>query len=331
MKVLKKAKQLLAGLRHIYIKPSGAARAEELRLLQRYYSLSEPLKTPLKTGVVMKVDGRTMHGGLSDRLRGICSVYHWCKLHHVPFYIHFTYPFRLQDYLAPAQTDWLLADDELSHNPTQAEPVMLMLHLVPSKLHKLFLNHIEQKARKKQLHVYSNTVMFDSHYSQTSHELFRPVPALEAAVRQQKELIGKPFTAMVLRFQQLLGDFKEGDYAVLPAEEREALIEQCLAKIDELHRTHHADRPVLITSDSTTFLEAATKRLPYVRIISGKVVHMDYTLDASFEVYLKSFVDMYTLAEAEKIYLLRTGQMYRSGFAPRAAAINNTPYEYVNF
>lgn len=331
MKLLKKARQLLSGLWHIYIKPGGAARAEELRLLHQYYSDAEAPKPQLKTGVVMKVDGRTMHGGLSDRLRGICSVYHWCKLHQVPFYIHFTYPFCLQDYLAPAQVNWLIADDELSHHPKQAEPMMLMLHLVPSKLHKLLLNHLEKKARQKQLHVYSNTVMFDSLYSQTSHELFRPVPALEAAVAQQIRKIGKPFTAMVLRFQQLLGDFKEGDYAVLPAAEREALIERCLAKVDELHRSHCPERPVLITSDSTTFLEAATRRLPYVRIISGKVVHMDYTLDATFEVYLKSFVDMYTLAEAEKIFLLRTGQMYRSGFAQRAAAINNTLYEYVNF
>ncbi len=71
--------------------------------------------------------------------------------------------------------------------------------------------------------------------------------------------------------------------------------------------------------------------MPYVRIISGKVVHMDYTLNASYDVYLKSFVDMMTLSHAEHIYLLRTGKMYKSGFAFRAAAINKTLYECIEF
>lgn len=37
------------------------------------------------------------------------------------------------------------------------------------------------------------------------------------------------------------------------------------------------------------------------------------------------------MLKAEKIYLLQTGDMYRSGFAKRAAKINNAPYEDIVF
>lgn len=331
MKLLRKAAALAAGLWHIYIHPGGPAYAEEQRLRAAFYGADRPRTPGLKTGIVVCVDGRTMHGGLSDRLRGICSVYRWCTLHRVPFYVHFTYPFRLQDYLAPNAADWVIGDDEMSACSDEAEPVVLMLHLLPSKLQKLRLARLASKAQRRQLHVYANSVMYDASYAEAFHELFRPVPALQAAVEKEVESIGAPFAAMVLRFQQLLGDFEEGDFPTLPAEEREALIERCLQKVDEVHSERCPERLVLITSDSVTFLRTARERLPYVRTISGQIVHMDFTLNADYEVYMKSFVDMLTLARAEKVFLLRTGQMYRSGFAQRAAAINRTPYEYIDF
>ena len=37
------------------------------------------------------------------------------------------------------------------------------------------------------------------------------------------------------------------------------------------------------------------------------------------------------LADAEKLYLLVTGDMYHSGFAESASFINNRPYEVINF
>ena len=58
---------------------------------------------------------------------------------------------------------------------------------------------------------------------------------------------------------------------------------------------------------------------------------MDHTSDASNEVYMKSFVDLFVLSKAEKIYLLQTGDMYHSGFAKQASMIENVPYEEVLF
>lgn len=334
MKFLHKAIALIADYFHIQRGKGGDFHDEERRLLNTYYA-EKPTKTPkraLKTGIIMMVDGRTMHGGLSDRLRGICSIYYWCKTHDIPFYIHFTYPFSLASYLPPNSYDWTIQEDEISYSQEQARPILLMLHLLPSKLHKRYLNSVLPLARVKQLHIYSNTNIFDKHYKECFNELFSPAAPLHEAITTQLQQLGdSPFIAMVLRFQQLLGDFKEGNYKVLPATEREELIQRCLHQVDLIHSQQAPNSLVLITSESTTFLQRAVAELPYVRIIQGEVVHMDYTLDASYNVYLKSFVDMLTLSHAQHIYLLRTGDMYKSGFAFRAAAINDVPYTYIDF
>lgn len=329
MKFLIKAKKTVMGVYSILTGRGGAFHTEEERLIRTYYS--QQTESHPEPGIVVMVDGRTMHGGLSDRLRGIATVFDFCTKYNVPFHLHFTYPFRLEDYLAPNETDWTIDDAQISYHPLEAMPVLLMLHLLPHKLHHFYLKRVWKHHQDKQLHVYTNTHFADNRYSQNFSRLFRPVPMLQQAVEKELREIGSPFTAMVLRFQQLLGDFKEGDYKILPANERAQLMERCLKKVDELHTQQGAEGRVLITSDSRTFLEEAHHRFPYVHIITGEVVHMDYTLDAAYNTYLKSFVDMLTLSHAEKVYLLKTDDMYKSGFAYRSAAIRNVPYEYVEF
>lgn len=136
---------------------------------------------------------------------------------------------------------------------------------------------------------------------------------------------------MVFRFQQLLGDFKETGYKTLPEKEQNLLIQHCINKVNELRNNRHCDKLVLVTSDSSTFLQTICQKLDFVRIIPGKVVHMDHTSDASNEVYMKSFVDLFVLSKAEKIYLLQTGNMYHSGFAKYASMVEETSYEEIIF
>lgn len=122
MKLKRKIRILVMGFFQVLLGKGGAFHAEEERLLRVYYNTAGHRIEKLKTGVVMMIDGRTMHGGLSDRLRGICSVYYWCKLHSIPFYIHFEYPFHLADYLLPASYDWTISDDEISILPPHKSP-----------------------------------------------------------------------------------------------------------------------------------------------------------------------------------------------------------------
>lgn len=53
---------------------------------------------------------------------------------------------------------------------------------------------------------------------------------------------------------------------------------------------------------------------------------MDYTNNKDNFAYMKSFVDLFMLSEAEFVYNYVTGQMYPSGFPSIAAKIGNKPF-----
>lgn len=327
---LHKITRYISGLRDIFCSHTRLHLREEV-LMKRYYQQSAPLGTVHQTEIVMMIDGRCLHGGLSDRIRGIAGVYGFCRRHRIPFYIHHVYPFRLEDYLAPNQVDWLLPDDRLTYHPAESHPIMLQAALLPAKLHSLALSQYVKRYAGKQLHIYSNTVMNDADFHQHFQELFRPAPRLAKALEQGSVVPHSGYVAMVFRFQQLLGDFKEGGFAILSNQERQQLMDRCVAKVDEIHQQAHPQSRVLITSDSTTFLHYIQARKPYVVTIPGKVVHMDFSVHDNYETYQKSFVDLLLLSGADKIYLLRTGKMYRSGFGKRAAKLGDIPYEEVKF
>ena len=65
---------------------------------------------------VVMVDGKMTHGGLTDRIRNILSVYCFCKEHKIPFRIFYIYPIRLEEFLIPNEYDWRITEDEVSYH-----------------------------------------------------------------------------------------------------------------------------------------------------------------------------------------------------------------------
>ena len=264
-------------------------------------------------------------------MRGIASIYGYCKRRKIPFYLYHTYPFKMENYLCPNCYDWIIKEEQISYNPEEAYPVILQLKSLPSKLHRLYLDRIVSKYPNRQIHIYTNTLFDDKMYAVNFGELFKPVERLQAEVNRHIERIGTDYVAMVFRFQQLLGDFKEDGFPTLDLPERERLIEKCIEEVERIRSERHQDCKVLVTSDSTGFLERIKAKKEYVEIIPGRVVHVDFSEDCTYDVYLKSFVDMFVLSKAMKVYMLYTEQMYRSGFGKRAAAITGIPYEEIHF
>lgn len=302
----------------------------EHKLKDKYYSENNELIPLKETQIVFMVDGRHTHGGLTDRLRAITTIYHYCKLKGIRFYIHFVYPFDLSLFLEPNIYDWSIKPKEISYNSKQATPAIIFDWHFNAIFHKPYLNKIVSKNKGKQIHIYSNSNFYKKYYSQDFNELFKLSPILTNRIKLEQEYTKAPYVAMVFRFQQLLGDFKEANYKILPEEEKQILIENCINKVKEIH-DKYSYKTILVTSDSISFLKYISNELPYVHIISGRMVHMDYTKEEDKDVYMKSFIDMIMLSKAEKIYLLKTGDMYHSGFAKYAAMLNNKPYEEILF
>ena len=332
MKFIKKIPKFVSDFYSIFNK-NHAFRKEEAKLFERYTDTETKCDDAPFT-IVVCVDGGYQQGGLSDRLRGVGTLYTFCKQHGYNFKVHFTQPFMLQDYLEPNQVDWTIRKEELSYNPSEAQPLLLFCHLLNHKFHKLYLNRrIKQLAKtKKQVHIYTNTYFHDDQFSTSFAELYKIAPPLQALLDCAASEVGENYVSMAFRFQQLLGDFRDDGYDTLPPEAQEAIIDKCCLKMKEIRDTFHPNKNILVTSDSETFVRIARERYPeFVRTISGNIVHIDYTDNADYADYAKTFVDMLTIGKSETIYQMRTGKMYRSGFGKRAARIFNTPFKEVAF
>lgn len=280
-----------------------------------------------KRGIVVMIDGRQIHGGFADRIRGIATIYQFCKKYKINFSVYYDFPFKLEDYLEPATLNWVCKKEELVFNKKISKPVFLEEWMFPHKYHKAYLLLNVLFSKKKQLQVYTNSHFYYNNFSEQCKELFKPTERLKAEINMNLKRIGTDYIAMVFRFQQLLGDFKEGNFKVLPEKEQQKLIIKCIKEIEKLW---NGKDKVLVTSDSSKFLLEASK-LPFVYTIPGKVVHIDYTEDAAFDTYMKSFLDFYMIANAQKVFLLKTGEMFQSGFPKTAAKVNNRPFVIINF
>ena len=271
----------------------------------------------------------TFSGGLSDRLRGITSIYGECKRKNLPFKIVFE-PLHLQDYLVPNQYDWQIEAKNICWDLKKVYPCTLLTYnnnlenSAQINAQKKILQYYLNKSYK-QIHIYSNMAIADNDFSVLFNELFRPSERLQNQIDYHLNKLGgeKKYISLTFRFRQLLGDFKEGGY-ILPESEREAYILKCIKGVVELHLRYPTE-PILVTSDSKMFLDRLSY-LDYVYIIPGNVVHMGFTFDASQDVYMKSFVDYFMLSNAKKVFQITDKLLFRSGFPKRAAMLNDAKY-----
>ncbi|SEG50344.1 hypothetical protein SAMN05421847_2534 [Halpernia humi] len=270
-------------------------------------------------------DGLMRSGGLTDRLKGICTLYMFAKKNNFKFKIYFIYPFNLEKYLVPNNYDWSIEEDEIYYNLTKTA-------IYTWENEKFAGDFFRLNKSKEQLHVSCNSGECFNHYSELFFELFKPSPFLESKIEFHRQKLGGVgnYISMSFRFQNLLGEFEEGKSTALNEEKRKFLIEKCLIAVNKIKLKHKDAKKILITSDSNIFREIATKTYAYIYtyILPEEVGHIDFA-DAGKGKELTAFMDMFLIAGAEKAYQIRSAEMYNSDFPKMAAKINNVPYEMI--
>ena len=307
--------------------------ARKSKLLPLYEKLNKEQThstIPSEKCVIFNVTAdTTFNMGLADRLRGVTSVYKICKEMGVPFKLHFKVP-NMIDYLEPNEYDWRIDEKDIFYDTRYTYPcTLLTFHanlnsMLQSFAHKTILKHYINKPYQ-QIHVHTNMVASEKEYGVLFKELFKPTPLLQEQLDIHLPQLGgeKTYIAMVYRFRQLLGDLKDGGEK-LPENQREAYLQQAIKCVEREHDKRPNER-ILVTSDSKTFI-SRIKELPYVYTLPGEVVHMGVTTNASKMTYLKSFLDYYMLSYAHTVISVRDKKMYHSGFALRAAMLNDAKY-----
>lgn len=293
--------------------------------------------------IVVMIDGTQIHGGLTDRFRHILSIYSYCKDNNMKFKLHYVYPCNIHLLLQPNKYNWNIKKEDISYSYYDHKELYLYVdtyngkykattHEINNERHLSTLNKITSNPKRIQYHVYGNSYFAQGKYKELFEELFKPTKYLKERLKLYNKTLTEPYEAVTLRFQQLLGDFKEGKYAILSEKEKNTLISKCINKIDALYKEgYFSTKKILVTSDSPTFLNEVQKSLPYVYIIPGKMEHMDFTNNDDLEMNSKSFIDLFLLSESQKLTLLRTGLMYPSGFPKFAAELGNKPYNEFKF
>ena len=288
---------------------------------------SEESYNPSKLLVLM-FDEYGYQTGLADRLRAIASVYHWCANNNFLFKVYFNHPFNLSDYLIPNKYDWVITKSELN-KITNKEVIALYSYSQIFKdanrsVQLAALNNLSDKDSST-ICLYSNTCCYQDFFSNDYNILFKLSDELYSKYNTLKNQLGESYISLSFRFAQLLGDLKDTYGKPLSVDEKNHLIEKCYQSISELLEKNNCS-VALITSDSTTFLEYASKH-PRVYIIPGEVGHI--ANDGYDSVILKTIMDWYMISSAKKAYMVRTKEMYRSGFARLASSMGKVPFEEI--
>lgn len=295
-----------------------------LKLYKYYYIKSFSNQEKGKKIIVM-LDGKMIHGGLSDRLWGILSTYKLCIDNNYEFRLFFNHPYNIEKFLKPNLYDWRINSKEISYNLKDSRPNYIsMVYYNREKMAKYATNRLNKNLCQQ--HVYTNMRYFDDKYfNKYFFQLFKLSPTLESAVEQHKKKLEANFVSITFRFQQLLGDFNEGNFPKLESDIlKNDLISKCINLVERIYKLKGIQ--ILVTSDSSTFLEKVAQ-LPFVYIIPGKIVHVDYNAtQESDAVHMKSFLDLFLISNAKEVYSVSINPLYQSGFPKTASLIGNKPY-----
>ena len=281
--------------------------------------------------IVFMCDGYKNHGGLTDRMRGLLTTYHEARRRKVPFFISWTEPFELSDFLVPAgPCDWRIERSRIHYDYARSWPLIMDISSVHAKniVKTLLFKHGLRDGRD--VLVYSNMMHAKKNIAQLYHELFKPSARLQAAIDMHLADIGGPYHSFTFRFGNLFGDFSDIVGKPLGAEAAERLLNKNIVELrrllDDLPHGYRA----LVTSDSLFFLERVQQADERIYVVKQRLMHVDFykyeRQQPCSDTWLKSFLDQQMIMRAERVWLLRTDDMYRSSFPQLAATLGEKEF-----
>ena len=300
--------------------------------LLKYYSPSNAKALNSEPMLIYMADGKAKHGGLSDRFCGLISCYSYCKENNIKFKIFFNSPYPLEEFLSPNGYDWRISEKDISYNSKDSLPIYIANNWTLEKQRKIARSKLSHLKGFKQGHVYTNMRYFDKEqFNGLFFELFKINDNITTRVNTLLEILPEKYVSVTFRFQQLLGDFEEGNFKKLDTEfEKETLIQRCIAKVREVQQLNPDMERILVTSDSKTFLDRV-EGLEGVAIIPGDLVHVDFLKEkVSNDIHIKSYIDLFMLAKASKIYLANFAPLYSSSFPHTASFIYGREFIILN-
>lgn len=294
------------------------------RFLRQYYNIHSEEANNRRKMVIYMADGKILHGGLADRLRGIVTLYSVCEKKGWDFRVFFNSPFPLEKYLHPNKYDWRISESEISYNSKCSLPVYN--YCIPKDSERerkwQFKTLLSQLSPDfKQIHCYNSFYFVEKDFKRIFDILFQPSDEINNQLTLLMKKVGKEYISISTRFLQLLGDFKETNdcYEILDEERANELMSICLMAIKDIQaQPENMGKFAVVTSDSRKFLDFI-KGNSLIYTIPGSICHIDSKAEGNDD-QLKTFVDFFAVKGAIRSYLVVGPNMYRySNFSKRAA------------
>lgn len=272
--------------------------------------------------------------GLTDRFKGMVSLYDYCLKHNYRYKILHKKPFRLTEFVVPNKIDWTF-DEEFEYS----DDSLFHLYLsgdygVNEKIiwdaQKWILDCVCKNRKLKYLFVHTNAAFGLPNFAEYHKLLFKPTKFVDDKINEIQKKLGQSYFSVSFRFVNLLGDSEEMVSNIKIAEEKEKhrLINESLSILNNIIEENPKTK-ILVTSDSYVFLSHLEQlSLPDVHFLVGDKIHhhMGFTTNSSSEIFLKPFVEFYLISQAERVYQIKIGLMYHSQFPVKAALLENKSY-----
>ena len=310
--------------------------SKSIKLLKFYFLYLKRFtlkKTVSQKEIIIVFDGNFPHGGLVDRMKGIVSFYQISKEIDAKFKIYFKNPFDLNHFLIPNEYDWSSEEYDLCWNPSDTKVLYLMLnfsfdpinYFSSSKKKKfiVFCNIDYSKAIYPQNDVKTNEVLWGKSFN----ELFKMTDLLKNELEKNK--INQNSIAFHTRFTSLFGDFKDSPKSIATNERKEEIKCILLKTISEISIENKYSSSYIF-SDSIEFLNFIKMNSDF-KVIDGNPFHTDEDRKmGNVQKHLKTFLDFFIISKCDKIYLLKTNDMYNSSFSRYASFVGNKVFKVVD-
>lgn len=280
-----------------------------------------------KNGVYFIINENNSHNGITDRLKAIVGLYYIAKQNNVGFHLIHTAGFDIREYLKPNKVDWSASLSDISVLPWRRRQLEYRPPYTGIPELKSGLQYICRRYIGKNNIEMLNVPEWERIWRESFWDLFLPSERILDALSEA----GMPdhYTAVNVRFINSLGFFEQTDYnSPLPEEEKIMLIETVLKKVAACEK--ESELPIVVSSDSVCFLEAAAER--GFRTIDRKGIGHVMFLNADEDIYFKTFVNFFLLAQADKVISILNLEgfpkncLYKTQYPRYAAIVGDKPF-----
>lgn len=293
-----------------------------------YYLKKYNLNTPKRNTdplVIFIVDPKKKHPGLMDLLKVIISIFYIAKINGFNFKIHFHSPFELNKFLNFNQVDWTCKDEDILYSLKKSRILNYYgnnhLYQLNKKIVQYHVYNYEGKNLLQQLEIEH----WEKIWVDCFNELFKPSNLLEQNLSLQGYQRGK-YIAVHFRFVNSIEHLENGYNKTLEGEELKIFINDCINQLYSIQMKNE-NIPLLVFSDTNRFLKIAKEK--GFNSLEGEVKHISYTND--YDKIMKTFIDLFMMSRASKIYRMQNKHLYPSVFSYYASIIGQNEFIQLNF